>query len=104
MELRIPVPLDDPDAEIHIRMRHHETRLVFFAVVLTLRDEKGEWRESCSVDTDHGALHLHHTGHREPDDSREMRPLYSERDVGESWEVGYGAIHTRYLEWRSTRR
>ena len=75
MELRILVPLDDPDAEIHIRMRHHDTRLVFFAIVLTLRDEKGEWRESCS-----------------------------EGDVGESWEVGYGAIHTRYLEWRSTRR
>ena len=49
VELRIPVPLDDPDAEIHIRMRHHDTRLVFFAIVLTLRDEKGEWRESCSV-------------------------------------------------------
>jgi hypothetical protein len=73
----------DPDFRVVQRLVAHDNKLVEFAVVLN-RLQKGRWVEVYSVDTVHGTLHEHVSGHRRKDDSREIQPMYTQVDVQES--------------------
>jgi len=82
-EARLVVDLEDPDFRLDQRLVTCDGKLVEFAVVLS-RDQGGEWVEVYSVDTKHGLLHEHLSGHRRPNDRRDIKPLLTQVDVQES--------------------
>lgn len=73
---------------------HHS--LVFFAIVWSQRTTFGGWVERYSVDSGHGYYHEHVSGHQEPDDRRDLRPLYSQVDVQECFDPGYDRVQDRH--------
>lgn len=73
VETRNTVDLDDPEFRLDVRLVVHEEKLVEYAVVLSRRQAE-EWTEVYSVDTRHGTLHEHVSGHRRSNDSKEIRP------------------------------
>lgn len=77
--------LDDPDFRLMQRLVRADGKLVEYAIVLT-RHQGGEWTEVYSVDTKHGVLHEHISGHRRANDRRDIRPLYTQVDVQESFD------------------
>lgn len=76
------------------RMQYHGGRLVEFAIILCKRDRRGNWSEIYSVDTKHGSLHVHPTGHRTPE-RHTVSPIYTQVDVQESFDIGYRMVE----EW-----
>lgn len=77
------VELNDPEFRYTQRLVVHERRLVEFALVLD-RFQGGRWVEVYSIDTQHGVLHQHISGHQRKDDRRDIQPLYTQVDVQES--------------------
>ncbi len=84
VETRIKVELEDPDFRIDQRLVTHETKLVEYAVVLSRRWRDGPWDQVYMVDTLHGTLHEHLSGHHRDNDGREIRAMYTQVDVQES--------------------
>lgn len=82
-EARQDVELDDPDFRFSQRLVTHEGKLVEYALVLS-RIQGGQWVEVYSVDTRHGVLHEHISGHQRKGDRRDIQPLYTQVDVQES--------------------
>lgn len=70
--------------------------LVYFAIVWVKKVDLEEWEEQYSCDTGHGHFHEHVTGHRKPNDARNLRPLYSHVDVQECFDRGYDLVHDRH--------
>jgi hypothetical protein len=83
VESKLVYEQEDPDFRIVQRLVTHDEKLVEFAVVL-IRLQKGQWVEVYSVDTVHGTLHEHISGHNRENDSREIQPMYTQVDVQES--------------------
>lgn len=83
IETRQEVELDDPEFRISQRLVSHDAKLVEYALVLS-RFQGGEWVEVYSMDTQHGVLHEHISGHKRKDDRRDLRVLYTQVDVQES--------------------
>jgi hypothetical protein len=75
--------MDDPAFRVKQRLVAHDTKLVEFAVVLC-RLQEGQWVEVYSIDSKHGMLHEHVSGHKRKDDRRDIHPLYTQVDVQES--------------------
>ena len=95
-----PVVLDDSDFQIVMRLVRSKGRLVEFAIILC-RLAGEEWREIYSVDTMHGQLHEHTTGHQKSHDRQNIKPLFNQVDVQESFdEPSYRMVHERYLTLR----
>ncbi|MDR6867706.1 hypothetical protein J2Y69_002310 [Microbacterium resistens] len=74
----------------------HQQRLVRFFMAWQCRTRDGDWAERYSVCTLHGYLHEHTTGHSQPNDRRDVTPLYSQADVQECHDRAYDLVHTRY--------
>ena len=87
------VALSAPGHEIVQRVHYENGKPTFFAVVHTF-----DSAEEYSVDTAHGVLHDHPTGHKEPGDRREIRPLYSQVEVQEAFDEGYDLAHNHYIQ------
>jgi hypothetical protein len=83
VESRQEVELDDSEFRISQRLVVYEEKLVEYALVLC-RFQGGEWAEVYSIDTRHGVLHEHISGHRRKDDRRDLYALYTQVDVQES--------------------
>ena len=83
VEARQVVELEDPDFLLSQRLVTHNEKLVEYALVLS-RLQGGEWVEVYSIDTQHGTLHEHISGHKRKNDRRDIRPLYTQVDVQES--------------------
>ena len=101
VETRHPVELEDRDFRLNQRLVTHEEKLVEYALVLT-RFQGGRWVEVYSIDTRHGALHEHISGHQRDNDRRDIRALYTQVDVQESlddpaWEL----VLAKYRKMRS---
>ncbi len=73
------------------RVHYERGKLVFFAIVHTV-----DGTEVYSVDSGHGHLHDHPTGHRRADDRRDIRALYSAEDVDKAFDEGYELAHNHY--------
>ena len=84
VESRQQVELEDPDFRLDMRLVNSGDKLVEYAVVLSRRWRGGDWDQVYMVDTLHGTLHEHLSGHHQDGDSREIRPLYTQVDVQES--------------------
>lgn len=101
VETRHPVELEDPDFRLNQRLVSHEEKLVEYALVLS-RFQGGRWVEVYSVDTRHGVLHEHISGHQRENDRRDIRALHTQVDVQESlddpaWEL----VLAKYQKMRS---
>lgn len=83
IESQQEVELDDPEFRLIQRLVAHEMKLVEFALVLS-RLQGGQWVEVYSIDTKHGVLHEHISGHTRKDDRRDLGALYTQVDVQES--------------------
>lgn len=83
VEVQNTVELDDPDFRLTQRLVTHEKKLVEYALVLS-RLQGGQWVQVYSVDTKHGVLHEHISGHQRNNDRRDIQPLYTQVDVQES--------------------
>jgi hypothetical protein len=94
-ESRLPVELDI-GSRIDQRFHYQRMRPVFFALVFSVWDGE-RWVERYSVDTAHGYLHDHPTGHR-TDDRRDIQPLYSQIDVQECYDQAYDLVLGRALD------
>lgn len=92
----IPVEIEE-GKQIYQALHYDEkSKLVWFAVLFNrLRDGRGE--ELYSVDTSHGHFHEHTTGHKKRNDRRNIRPLYSQVNVQESFDTGYDMVLNKYL-------
>lgn len=84
-ETRQEYELDDPDFRLMQRLIVCDNKLVEYAIVLT-RFQAERWVEVYSVDTRHGTLHEHKSGHQRSGDRRDVRPLYTQVDVQESFD------------------
>ncbi|MDT3331389.1 hypothetical protein Q9S78_11990 [Microbacterium sp. KSW-18] len=71
-------------------------KMVFFAIVWAQKVALGNLREQYSVDTGHGWFHEHVTGHQKSNDRRDLRALYSQVDVQESFDPGYDRVQDRH--------
>lgn len=100
VETRQEVELEDPDFLYSQRLVIHENKLVEYALVLC-RLQGGEWVEVYSLDTRHGGLHEHISGHKRKDDKREIRPLYTQVDVQESLDTADQLVLEMYRKMRS---
>lgn len=92
---QLPVELEG-DKEI-LLVLHYDDRgkLVWFAILLnSVTDGRGA--ELYSVDTSHGHYHEHRTGHKRRNDRKDIRPLYSQVNVQESYDHGYDLVMARY--------
>lgn len=101
VERQQDVELDDPDFRLTYRLVTHEAKLVEYALVLC-RLQGGLWVEVYSVDTEHGVLHEHTSGHRRNNDRRDIQPLYTQVDVQESLDdPASQLVLKKYLRMRS---
>ena len=82
-EYQQSVELEDSDFRYTQRLVTHEGKLVEYALILD-RLQGGQWVEVYSVDTKHGVLHEHISGHQRKGDRRDIQPLYTQVDVQES--------------------
>lgn len=85
IETRIPHDIDDPDYTISLRLVSLHGKLVEFSIVLS-QTFGNESVEVYSVDSQHGYLHEHIHGHNKPKDRRDIKPLFSQVDVQESFD------------------
>ena len=98
---RYIVEMERPQARIDQVLWYVKHHLVGFAIVFSLMEEDGEWREQYSVDTSHGHFHEHKSGHRQHNDRHDFHPLRSQLDVQECYDSAYHMVHNRYLHWAS---
>jgi hypothetical protein len=98
---RITVGMLRPEARIDEAMWYHKNRIVGFAIIFSIQDKNGKWQEQYSVDTSHGHLHEHRTGHQSQNDRHNIRPLRTQLDVQELFDTAYHMVHNRYLHWAS---
>lgn len=94
--LEIPVDMPDQRYRITQRLVSYRHQLVEFAVVLS-HWTGYEWEETYSIDTGHGHLHEHIQGHRQPNDRRDIQPLFLQLDVQESLDPAYDRVRDHYL-------
>lgn len=100
VERRQDVELEDPDFRYSQRLVVHEDKLVEYALVLTRR-QQDRWVEVYSVDTRHGVLHEHVSGHQRENDRRDVQPLYTQVDVQESFDTADQLVLGIYRRMRS---
>lgn len=90
----IPIPLSKTEF-IEQRISYKKGKMTSFFIGY-FRVEADRNLEIYSVDTHHGVLHAHIHGHRKPNDKKEIRKLYSQQDVGESFEEAYNLVLKKY--------
>ena len=101
VESRQVVELEDPQFRLSQRLVTHESKLVEYALVLS-RQQGGDWVEVYSLDTKHGYLHEHISGHARKGDRRDVRPLYTQVDVQESLDdPASQMVQAKYRKMRS---
>lgn len=100
MESFEPGEIDDESTEfialdktmfIQQRLSYQQHKLVSFFIGLFAVDGEVN-KELYSVDTHHGWLHAHIYGHQSPQDRRDVRQLFSQQDVEESFEEAYDMV------------
>lgn len=82
---RQTVELEDLDFRLKQRLVRCNGKLVEFALILT-RFQGYRWVEVYSIDSEHGMLHEHTSGHQRQDDRRDIRALYTQVDVQDSFD------------------
>jgi hypothetical protein len=101
VETRQDFDMEDPDFRISQRLVSHESKLVEFALILS-RSQGGQWVEVYSIDTEHGMLHEHISGHKRKGDRRDIHALHTQVDVQESLdEPAMRLVLEKYRKMRS---
>lgn len=92
----MPLDIDDHRQIRQVLHFSNGNKLVWFAV-LYYKIENDRGSELYSVDTNHGHFHEHTHGHRKRNDRRNIRPLYTQVDVQESFDPGYDLVYEKHL-------
>jgi hypothetical protein len=101
VETRQEFDLEDPDFRVSQRLVSHDSKLVEFALILT-RFQGGQWVEMYSIDTEHGMLHEHVSGHKRKGDRQDIHALHTQVDVQESLdEPSMRLVLEKYRRMRS---
>jgi hypothetical protein len=90
------IPLHGEGYALVVRLSFAQNQLVaFFIGWFRTQDERTQ--EMFSVDTNHGWLHAHTSGHRRKKDRQNIRPLHTQTDVRESYAEAYDLVYTHYV-------
>lgn len=81
-----------------VLVSQHGRLVRFFIAWEAWSESNGRWEERYSICTRHGYVHEHLTGHRQPNDRRNIAPITAQVDVQESHDNAYEMVHNRYIE------
>ena len=91
-------------ARITERIGRVDGRLVFYAIMLHCRNERGEWINIWRTDCRHGTVHRHDVFHG-MSNPVVLQPITSQHDVESTYRTSYAEVEDNWEEmesrWRS---